>query len=160
MRVEVRRLERILDEHLPQNTAIDFRSLDGEGHDLRVLRSNNWTRYRPEVVVVEDFDFAPPEFEPETSRFLKAHGYKLDGWRSREFYVDVAASLPFGRPRQDSNLRTRLRRPMLYPLSYEGVGPAMLAARRAVARSDGPPSDVAEARSTSMPAASVGRAKR
>ncbi len=29
-------------------------------------------------------------------------------------------------PRQDSNLRTRLRRPMLYPLSYEGrdVAPA------------------------------------
>jgi hypothetical protein len=26
------------------------------------------------------------------------------------------------RPRQDSNLRTRLRRPMLYPLSYEGLG--------------------------------------
>jgi hypothetical protein len=26
-----------------------------------------------------------------------------------------------GRPRQDSNLRTRLRRPMLYPLSYRGV---------------------------------------
>ncbi len=24
------------------------------------------------------------------------------------------------RPRQDSNLRSRLRRPMLYPLSYEG----------------------------------------
>ena len=25
-------------------------------------------------------------------------------------------------PRQDSNLRTRLRRPALYPLSYGGVG--------------------------------------
>ena len=24
------------------------------------------------------------------------------------------------RPQQDSNLRTRLRRPVLYPLSYEG----------------------------------------
>jgi hypothetical protein len=24
-------------------------------------------------------------------------------------------------PRQDSNLRTRLRRPVLYPLSYEGA---------------------------------------
>lgn len=24
-------------------------------------------------------------------------------------------------PRQDSNLRTRLRRPLLYPLSYGGV---------------------------------------
>jgi hypothetical protein len=26
-------------------------------------------------------------------------------------------------PRQDSNLRTRLRRPVLYPLSYEGSEP-------------------------------------
>ena len=25
-----------------------------------------------------------------------------------------------GRPQQDSNLRTRLRRPLLYPLSYGG----------------------------------------
>src|SRR5438445_1670167 len=33
-----------------------------------------------------------------------------------------------GRPRQDSNLRTRLRRPVLYPLSYEG-GPTMLPPR-------------------------------
>ena len=40
------------------------------------------------------------------------------------------------RPRQDSNLRTRLRRPMLYPLSYEGEptrlpgGPARPPGRR------------------------------
>jgi hypothetical protein len=27
-----------------------------------------------------------------------------------------------GRPRQDSNLRHRLRRAVLYPLSYEGKG--------------------------------------
>ena len=32
------------------------------------------------------------------------------------------------RPRQDSNLRTRLRRAMLYPLSYEGVPPRVGAA--------------------------------
>jgi hypothetical protein len=35
------------------------------------------------------------------------------------------------RPRQDSNLRTRLRRPMLYPLSYEGgLGQVSRAASR------------------------------
>jgi hypothetical protein len=28
------------------------------------------------------------------------------------------------RPRQDSNLRTRLRRAALYPLSYEGLNPS------------------------------------
>ena len=31
-----------------------------------------------------------------------------------------------GCPRQDSNLRTRLRRPLLYPLSYGGVSGALL----------------------------------
>ena len=31
-------------------------------------------------------------------------------------------------PRQDSNLRTRLRRPLLYPLSYGGVSVAVFAA--------------------------------
>jgi CheY-like chemotaxis protein len=34
------------------------------------------------------------------------------------------------RPRQDSNLRTRLRRPVLYPLSYEGKSRNATAVRR------------------------------
>ena len=37
-------------------------------------------------------------------------------------------------PRQDSNLRTRLRRPMLYPLSYEGGGRRRTEASGGVAR--------------------------
>ena len=36
--------------------------------------------------------------------------------------VALATVSNFWRPRQDSNLRSRLRRPMLYPLSYEGNG--------------------------------------
>ena len=40
-----------------------------------------------------------------------------------------------GRPRQDSNLRTRLRRPMLYPLSYEGGGCRLLG-RKPASRAD------------------------
>jgi hypothetical protein len=34
------------------------------------------------------------------------------------------------RPQQDSNLRTRLRRPMLYPLSYGGLAPEKATSRR------------------------------
>lgn len=30
-------------------------SVDAEGHDLNVLRSSDWVRYRPELVLVEDF---------------------------------------------------------------------------------------------------------
>lgn len=35
---------------------IDFLSVDCEGHDLRVLRSNDWAAFRPKAVVVEDYD--------------------------------------------------------------------------------------------------------
>lgn len=49
----VRRLEAILDEHLPPGTEIDFMSIDVEGYDANVLRSNNWNRFRPKCVVVE-----------------------------------------------------------------------------------------------------------
>ena len=41
-------------------------------------------------------------------------GHELEGWRRRS---------NLWRPRQDSNLRHRLRRPVLYPLSYEGKFP-------------------------------------
>jgi FkbM family methyltransferase len=48
-----RRLDDILAEHLPAGQAIHFLSVDVEGHDLAVLRSLDWMRYRPRVVVVE-----------------------------------------------------------------------------------------------------------
>jgi hypothetical protein len=51
-------------------------------------------------------------------------------WHPMSETVNQAARVPAGqagigadstmRPQQDSNLRTRLRRPMLYPLSYGG----------------------------------------
>ena len=47
------RLGDVLDEHLPQGQEIDFLTVDVEGLDLRVLRSNDWDRYRPRLVLVE-----------------------------------------------------------------------------------------------------------
>jgi len=52
-RVTVERLDQILDSYLPLGTSIDFLSIDVEGLDLAVLRSNNWQRYRPKCVLVE-----------------------------------------------------------------------------------------------------------
>ena len=48
-----RRLDSVLDEWLPARTPIDFLTIDVEGAEMGVLRSNNWHRYRPRVVVVE-----------------------------------------------------------------------------------------------------------
>lgn len=36
---------------------IDFMSIDVEGHCLEVLKSNNWKKYSPKIVLVEDDDF-------------------------------------------------------------------------------------------------------
>ena len=47
-------LKALLDEHLPSGKQIDFMSIDAEGFDLAVLRSNDWEKYLPTVMLVED----------------------------------------------------------------------------------------------------------
>lgn len=51
--VNVDRLETILDRYLPDGQQIDFLNVDVEGKDEEVLRSNNWTRFRPRFVLAE-----------------------------------------------------------------------------------------------------------
>jgi FkbM family methyltransferase len=51
--IVVRRLDEILDEFLPAGQNIDFMSIDVEGTDAAVLSSNDWARFRPELVLVE-----------------------------------------------------------------------------------------------------------
>jgi FkbM family methyltransferase len=51
--VPVRRLDDILSSYLRQGQTIDLMSVDTEGYDLKVLRSNDWERFRPRCVLVE-----------------------------------------------------------------------------------------------------------
>lgn len=46
-------LQEIFEKYLPTQQAIDFMSVDVEGIDLQILKSNNWTKYRPKVVLAE-----------------------------------------------------------------------------------------------------------
>lgn len=75
-------LAKLLDKHLPPNQLIDFMSVDVEGHDLEVLQSNNWERYRPEIVLVENLEVhAPAELTTlEMSRFMSSQRYVLYAW--------------------------------------------------------------------------------
>jgi FkbM family methyltransferase len=50
--VRTRRLDDVLAEHRPTGE-IDLLDVDCEGHELVVLRSNDWERFRPRVVLVE-----------------------------------------------------------------------------------------------------------
>lgn len=46
-------LSQVLDDYLPNNQVIDFLNIDVEGLDYQVLKSNDWKKYRPKIVLVE-----------------------------------------------------------------------------------------------------------
>jgi FkbM family methyltransferase len=51
--IETSTLEEILEEYLSDNQEIDFMSIDVEGMDFKVLKSNNWNKFKPKVVAIE-----------------------------------------------------------------------------------------------------------
>lgn len=67
-----------MNKYLPDNIEIGLLNIDAEGLDMEVLQSNDWTRYKPKVVVVEcvDFDLAHPE-QSSVYCFLLAKNYRL-----------------------------------------------------------------------------------
>jgi hypothetical protein len=47
-------LAELLDEFLPEQQNIDFLTIDVEGLDFQVLRSNNWEKYSPKIILLEN----------------------------------------------------------------------------------------------------------
>lgn len=48
-------LSSLLNDHLPEDTPIDLLNVDVEGLDYTVLESNDWERYRPFLIAVEEY---------------------------------------------------------------------------------------------------------
>ncbi len=68
--IEILPLAEILDTYLPPNTIIDFMTIDVEGLNNEVLKSNNWEKYKPEYLLVEE-----DQGDEQISRFLNSKGY-------------------------------------------------------------------------------------
>jgi FkbM family methyltransferase len=49
-------LSKVLDASIKEGMHIDFMSIDVEGFDLSVLKSNDWVKYRPTYLLVECLD--------------------------------------------------------------------------------------------------------
>lgn len=57
---------------------IDFMTVDVEGWDLNVLRSNNWDKYRPKVLIVEMLDVPASKVnETEMAHYMLSIGYEF-----------------------------------------------------------------------------------
>lgn len=71
-------LATVLDKHMPNEKHIDYMNVDVEGLDLEVLKSNDWNKYRPSIITIEEIDFNIEK--PQTSKiylFMKEQNYTL-----------------------------------------------------------------------------------
>jgi len=75
--VPMRRLDNLFAEHLA-GREIQFMTIAVEGAELGVLRSNDWTRWRPELILLEcvGVEFSAP-FAQEPVKYLIDQGYSL-----------------------------------------------------------------------------------
>lgn len=77
--VPVRPLRDVLAQHIPAGqNVIDFMTIDTEGHDLEVLKSNDWSRFRPRVLLIEVLDASLGDVATrEEVRMLLEVGYEV-----------------------------------------------------------------------------------
>ncbi len=77
VKVEVHPLKDILDKYLPEGVKIDFLTIDVEGLDFDVLKSNDWDKFSPEYLLVEGHIDFEEIFNYDIYLFLKERNYKL-----------------------------------------------------------------------------------
>jgi len=76
--IETSTLTEILDENLPPNQDIDFLSIDVEGLDFMVLKSNDFKKYKPKVILIEILGSSLADIDNnEISKFLKEYNYSI-----------------------------------------------------------------------------------
>ena len=78
-KIETKTLAWILTEYVYDKQLIDFLSVDVEGLDLAVLRSNDWQLFSPRYVLAEDFSVVSIEetLNSPIATFLRSVGYSL-----------------------------------------------------------------------------------
>lgn len=78
LNVEVLPLVDVLKQHVPDDFKIDFLSIDVEGLDFEVIKSNDWQKFRPSWVLVEQLNLQDIEnLDFEIHHFMKSINYVL-----------------------------------------------------------------------------------
>ena len=74
-------LSTIFERYLPDSQPIDFLSVDCEGHDLEVLLTNDWDKFRPWLVLAEVHAQSLGDLrESPIVKYLDKIGYDLISW--------------------------------------------------------------------------------
>ena len=77
-RTQCKKLSDVLDLCLNKNIKIDLLTIDTEGHDLKVLKSNNWSKYLPDYIIVEISSSTLDEIiKHSITKFLNKRHYRI-----------------------------------------------------------------------------------
>lgn len=77
-KIECKKLSEVLDGCLKKNTKIDLLTIDTEGHDLKVLKSNNWSKYLPDYIIVEISSTTLDKITKDSiTKFLNKKHYRI-----------------------------------------------------------------------------------
>jgi FkbM family methyltransferase len=79
VRMRTRSLGSLLKEHLADGQKIDFMSVDLEGADEAVLVGNDWSRYRPTFLLIEQHGPLRSALDSRFFQFLRDQGYEVLG---------------------------------------------------------------------------------
>lgn len=86
-------LSTILQRHLLDGQKLSFFSIDAEGNDITVLRSNDWNQYRPELVLAETHTSSLEKLiADELVELMRKNEYHVRSW--------IAPTLIFARNEQ------------------------------------------------------------
>ena len=103
--IRSRPLDKILSETPYAEKEIDLLTIDVEGHELPVLKSLSFERYKPKVLVVELHEGKIESIlDNEIYRFIKSKNYSLFSWVLpslifvRDGYLTNSVIVPFSRP--------------------------------------------------------------
>lgn len=77
--VSIYPLKEVLDKNLVDGDRLDFFDVDVEGLDLEVLKTNDWDKYRPKVILVETNLSIIEDVVSEIVQYLESKKYKLIG---------------------------------------------------------------------------------
>lgn len=75
--IPVYNLKDILDKYILVDDRLDFFDIDVEGFDLEVLKSNDWIKYRPKVILIETNLSIQNDIDSEIVQFLESVDYRL-----------------------------------------------------------------------------------
>ncbi|MFK7000574.1 FkbM family methyltransferase [Flavobacterium oreochromis] len=73
------KLSEVLEKNLRPNDRLDFFDVDVEGYDLEVLKTNDWEKYRPKIILVETDSEIFEDVNSKMTLYLDSVGYKLVG---------------------------------------------------------------------------------